>query len=123
MKSAQQIKQQIVTALEGCGVFDKVLTPSDDRKDSTIMREPSAAVYFTGLKQSDDNGVQVPVAEFAVYMKFLKIGVNDTTEDIELAINALSGLEPLSVSYKSVNGENTRSAFYQTNISFAGCRQ
>jgi len=122
MKTAQEIKQAIADALTDCGVFDSVLTPSDDRKDSTIIREPSAAVYYSECVIKDDNGVQVTEHGYIVRMKFLKIGVNETTDDIELAVNALKEMEPASLTQKGNTETNGRSAIYTIDIKFAGCR-
>lgn len=122
MKTAQEIKQAIADSLNTCGVFDSVLTPSDNRKDATIMREPSAAVYYSGCVIRDDNGVQVTEYAYIIRMKFLKIGVNETADDIELAVNALKELEPASLAQSGKTDTNSRSASYTIDITFAGCR-
>lgn len=123
MKSPQQIKQQIVTALETCGVFDTVTTPSDDRQDRTLMREPSAAVFYSGMDISEDRGVLIKTSVFLIYMRFLKIGVNETAEDIELAVDAVAGLEPVSLTQKRLDTDNLRSGHYLIEAHFAGCRE
>ncbi|PLX66007.1 MAG: hypothetical protein C0602_12810 [Denitrovibrio sp.] len=123
MQTVQQIKQSLIQNLENCGVFDSVLTPSDDRRQSTIMREPSAAVFFSGLKSTEDNGVVVCTAVFEVDMKFLKVGVNETSDDIETVMKSLSELEPCSLSQKMTKGANDRSAVYRIEAAFNGCRQ
>ena len=56
-------------------------------------------------------------------MKFLKIGVNDTSEEIETVMEALLNLEPVSLRQKMNKSSNSRSAVYEAEISFAGCRQ
>jgi len=122
MKSANQIKQQIISALTSCGIFDNVIAPPDDKQEDTIMREPAASVFFSGFSQVNDNGIPMLQASFSIYMKFLKIGLNDTTEDIELAVNAVSKLEPSSLSQKKTDSKNNRSALYIINVSFTGCR-
>lgn len=123
MTSVQQIKQQIVTALENTAVFDTVQTPPDDRRESTIIKEPAAAVFFNGFSMVEDNGVDVLTAKFSVQMKFLKIGINDTTDEIETAMNALLTLEPLSMNQTGKTAGNSRSAVYEAEVVFAGCRQ
>jgi hypothetical protein len=122
MKTASQIKQDIVAVLSECGVFDTVLTPPDDRKYSTIMRESSAAVYHTGCGISDDNGVQVVTQNYSIYMKFQKIGVNDTTDDIELAVDALRSIEPSSLKQAKESGGDKRFVLYLIDVSLVGCR-
>jgi len=122
MISASQIKHQITTSLTSCGVFDTVLTPADDRMDNTIMSEPSAAVYYKGCNTNKDNGHLVTQHNFTIHMKFLKIGVNETIDDIEIAIDALKELEPSSLKQTKLSNTNGRSAAYSIEASFAGCR-
>lgn len=123
MISAAGIKSRIMTVLESSGVFDSVTAPPDDRKGAGIMREPAAAVFFSGIRQTADNGVRLLTADYSIYMKFLKIGVNETCDDIETAMQALSRLEPVSLSQKMLSTENQRSAVYLAEVSFTGCAQ
>jgi len=123
MTSVQQIRQQIVSALEETAIFDSVLTPPDDRQDSTIMKEPAAAVFFKGFSKADDNGVSILRANFSVQMKFLKIGVSDTADEIETAVEALFSIEPVTLTQKMITQKNSRSALYEAEMTFAGCRQ
>lgn len=122
MKTSQEIKQAVANALTNCGVFDSVLTPSDDRRESTIMHEPCAAVYYSGCRTSEDNGIRYIEHIFDIRMKFLKIGINETAEDIETAINALKELEPVSIKQSAEAAPNSRSATYRVEIRFAGCK-
>ncbi|ADD68998.1 hypothetical protein Dacet_2236 [Denitrovibrio acetiphilus DSM 12809] len=122
MKTASQIKDKIVSALAGCGVFDTVLSPSDDKKGTIIMREPSAAVYYSGWGTSDDNGVRLITHNYNIYMKFLMIGVNDTADDAELVIDALNILEPSSLTQTKESGGDKRTAMYLIKAGFSGCK-
>lgn len=122
MLSAQEIKQRLVTALENSGVFDSVLTPADDRKNSVIMHEPSAAVYYTGVVLSEDNNIQITSVSFSVYMKFLKTGINETADDISLVTDAVKALEPVSLKQTKVSEGNKNHIVYQMDITFNGCQ-
>jgi len=122
MLTAQDIKQKLVTALKNCGVFDSVLTPADDRKNSVIMNEPSAAVYYIGSSLSEDNNIQTTPISFSVYMKFLKTGINETVDDISLAIDAIKTLEPESLKQMKISEGNKHHAMYQIDVTFNGCK-
>ncbi|PLX68638.1 MAG: hypothetical protein C0603_05655 [Denitrovibrio sp.] len=122
MKTEQQIKQHIKTTLENCGVFDSVYTPSDDRRDSTIMREPAASISMESSKTIEDQGVQLTEYSFAIYMKFLTIGVNDLSDDIQLVIDSLTQLEPTNINRELTSGDNKRSSLYKLKIDFVGCK-
>lgn len=123
MQSVQLIKQALIQAITDTAVFDTVVSPSDDRRGDTVMREPAAAVYFNGLKSLSDGGYSYTAADFTVDMKFLKIGINDTSEDIQTVTDALMQLEPVSIRQGMQKKDNGRSAVYTVDISFAGCRQ
>jgi len=120
MKTVFEIKQQITQALTASGIFDSVLSPSDDAKDSLNMREPSAAVFFTGFSRKTDNGIEMMCADFRVLMKFLNIGVNDTSDETYGAVKALFALEPSKLTHRMISEKNSRSAFYTAEISFDG---
>lgn len=121
MISIFQIKEKIMTALEDSGVFDTVAAPPDDRKGQTVMREPAASVFLERMYKTDDNGVPLLSADFSIYMKFLKIGVNDTSDEIETAMLAIAALEPASLTQKMQSGDG-RSAIYVIEAAFTGCR-
>ena len=122
MKTAQQIKQQLFTVVEACGVFDIVLLPSDDRRENVVMREPAAAIYLESISKIDDKGAQLAKINLIVLMKFLAIGLNDSSEDIELVMSAIAELEPTSITQRIKSAENKRSSIYQIDVSFVGCR-